>query len=159
MLQCLFSNEGFRKEILACPEPARGAHVIGQLRSVFALLQAGRQAVVDPSEFAKELELETGVQQDGQEFMKLLLQFVERAMGASADHSARRLVSRHFRGLCSFQTVCRTCQLPSDASRKLVDFYELVRRIILGSTPRRPLLRAVWATAQRHWRKHFRFWT
>lgn len=137
-MQCLFATETFRRGLLACPAAARSLPVLGQLRRVFALLQAGRRSVVDPTDFAKELELETGVQQDGQEFMKLLLQFVDRALSQAsgpADADARRLVQRHFRGLCSFRTVCETCGRASDSSRKLVDFYELARRPDSSSDP------------------------
>jgi hypothetical protein len=39
-------------------------------------LQSGRRKFVDPAAFARSLALETGTQQDGQEFLKLLLTFL-----------------------------------------------------------------------------------
>lgn len=77
VLQCLFANAGFREELLACPEPERQQPVLRSLRTVFALMQAGKRTVVNPTEFAQALELDMGVQQDGQEFIKLLLQLVD----------------------------------------------------------------------------------
>lgn len=47
-------------------------------RRLFAELYAGPRASADPTAFAATLALDHSVQQDGQEFMKLLLTLLER---------------------------------------------------------------------------------
>lgn len=47
-------------------------------RRLFAELQAGPRASADPTAFAQTLSLDHSVQQDGQEFTKLLLTLLER---------------------------------------------------------------------------------
>lgn len=47
-------------------------------RSLFAQLQAGPRSSVDPTAFAEGLQLDHTIQQDGQEFLKLLLSLLER---------------------------------------------------------------------------------
>lgn len=47
-------------------------------RRLFGELQAGPRASADPTAFAETLNLDHSVQQDGQEFTKLLLTLLER---------------------------------------------------------------------------------
>ena len=95
------------------------------LRQLFALLQRGRRRTADPAAFARSLALETGTQQDGQEFLKLLLAYVERAGRASPNPEDRTFVADHFRGVSTYATTCQRCHRASEASEKPVDFYEL----------------------------------
>ena len=111
----------------AFPAPARSP--VASLRSLFASMLAGRRRVVDPGAFAASLALETGTQQDGQEFLKLLLAYLERAARAAGaargDDALASFVENHFRGSSRYATTCATCGRASDASAAPVDFYEI----------------------------------
>ena len=63
------------------------------LRSLFASMVAGDRAVADPRRFADALSLETAAQQDGQEFLKLLLAYLTRSRreGGAGDGRKRRV--------------------------------------------------------------------
>ena len=60
--------------------------------------------------------------QDGQEFMKLLLTLLERAMSGSA---SKGFVGSLFCGHASYETTCGFCGSQSAASAAAVDFHEL----------------------------------
>ncbi|EEH52279.1 uncharacterized protein MICPUCDRAFT_22557, partial [Micromonas pusilla CCMP1545] len=100
------------------------------LRRLFAIMQAGARRFADPSAFASSLALETGTQQDGQEFLKLLLAGGEDAAGShpsgNGDPSTvTTFVQEHYRGLSTYATICGRCGRASEASSKPVDFYEI----------------------------------
>lgn len=54
-------------------------------RQLLAHLNAGPRASADPTAFARTLALDHSVQQDGQEFMKLLLTLLERLLRESGN--------------------------------------------------------------------------
>ena len=112
------------------------------LRSLFASMVAGDRAVADPRRFADALSLETAAQQDGQEFLKLLLAYLDavaarkagRETDANAESAERRegragklgsSVAEPFRGRYAYVTTCGRCGRASEASSREVDFYEL----------------------------------
>ena len=110
------------------------------LRSLFASMVAGDRAVADPRRFADALSLETAAQQDGQEFLKLLLAYLDavaaRKAGRETDGNAesaesasagklRSSVAEPFRGRYAYVTTCGRCGRASEASSREVDFYEL----------------------------------
>ena len=111
------------------------------LRSLFASMVAGDRAVADPRRFADALSLETAAQQDGQEFLKLLLAYLDavaarkagRETDANAESAERREARREarssvaepFRGRYAYVTTCGRCGRASEASSREVDFYEL----------------------------------
>jgi len=121
VLQMLFCNVRFRASLYAL-DPASLQHLpaLRLLRELFAQLQSGRACSADPSAFAAALALDRGVQQDGQEFLKLLLQLVESALGPAGD-----FVPQLFRGRTSRGVTCRECGSRSAASAARVDCYEL----------------------------------
>ena len=102
---------------------------------------AGDRAVADPRRFADALSLETAAQQDGQEFLKLLLAYLDavarkagRETDANAESAERRegragklgsSVAEPFRGRYAYVTTCGRCGRASEASSREVDFYEL----------------------------------
>ena len=128
---------------------ADGGGPVAHLRRLFAIMQAGARRFADPSAFASSLALETGTQQDGQEFLKLLLAFLERRAAAEFPRMAAGSVSggedaagshpsgngdpstvttfvqEHYRGLSTYATICGRCGRASEASSKPVDFYEI----------------------------------
>lgn len=65
------------------------------------------------------------MQQDGQEFLKLLLAKIESVMGRSRSAAVRQAVPRLFRGALSYATTCASCGQCSEASRRATDYYEL----------------------------------
>eukprot|EP00850_Spirogloea_muscicola_P020249 SM000211S06619 [mRNA] locus=s211:54955:61007:+ [translate_table: standard] len=119
-------NSTFRGAIFGIePELLAAAPALRQLAALFAELQCGAEAPVDPSAFAATLQLDRGVQQDGQEFLKLLLSLLEGVLARSTRPAARAAVQDLFRGTFSYITTCSKCGRDSDSSRQLVDFYEL----------------------------------
>ncbi|KAK3283187.1 Ubiquitin carboxyl-terminal hydrolase 26 [Cymbomonas tetramitiformis] len=124
-LQCLFMNLAFRRGVFCAEETLAREGVLLHLRRLFAELSQGERYFVDPSGLAQALELDNGVQQDGQEFMKLLLSLLESILGHShVDHVAR-LVKSLFGGTFAYATTCEKCGQDSENSRNAVDFYEL----------------------------------
>ena len=129
------------------PSDDENKNATAALRLLFASMVAGDRAVADPRRFADALSLETAAQQDGQEFLKLLLAYLERvaARGLSAtaakdepepettkkkakrsdDDTARTFIAEHFRGQYTYATTCSRCGCASEASSREVDFYEL----------------------------------
>jgi ubiquitin carboxyl-terminal hydrolase 48 len=127
VLQCLFMNVAFRRGLylveskLACSNGS----IVHQLQALFAELQSGVCKSVDSTDFISSVQIDRGVQQDGQEFLKLLLSLLESQLAKSQDQEVQQLVQGLFKGRSSYATTCETCGRASDASRRLVDFYEL----------------------------------
>jgi ubiquitin carboxyl-terminal hydrolase 48 len=93
-------NRAFRTGVFAAEmELVRSHPVLYQLGLLFAQLHSGKKIAVDSAPFASTLELDNAVQQDGQEFMKSLL---ERVLGMSQNMRARNVVQNDFRGTYSY---------------------------------------------------------
>ncbi|XP_024527691.1 ubiquitin carboxyl-terminal hydrolase 26 [Selaginella moellendorffii] len=126
VLQCLFMNTTFRNGVFSAEmELVRNDPVLHQLARLFAQLHSGTKSSVDSAAFATTLELDNAVQQDGQEFLKLLLTLLERVLAQSRVPEARDVVQNLFRGTFSYVTKCSSCGKESGASDQFVDFYEL----------------------------------
>lgn len=103
MVVVCFVNRAFRTGVFAAEmELVRSHPVLYQLGLLFALLHSGKKIAVDSAPFASTLELDNAVQQDGQEFMKLLLSLLERVLGMSQNMQARNVVQNVFRGTYSY---------------------------------------------------------
>ena len=73
LLQCLFMNQTFRRGIYQWqPDPTHDCEVLKQLQRLFAFLQLSDEGCYNPSCLTEALQLNTAVQQDVQEFNKLL---------------------------------------------------------------------------------------
>ena len=122
LLQALFMSRLFRAGVYAW-KPATVApgaaaddesssrraaadEVCSQLQRCFAHLQHSASSCFDPTPLSEALSLDVGVQQDAQEFNKLLLTFVEEQLKLSPDPAVRELVPRRFRGEFAYQTRC-----------------------------------------------------
>jgi ubiquitin carboxyl-terminal hydrolase 48 len=103
-LQCLFANTAFRAGLFAVPPPWSQRTVVSHLRRLMAELQSGPVAVASPAPFAHCLQLDSRVQQDGSEFLKLLLTLLETELAGSPQAA---LVQRLYRGQYSFITTCQ----------------------------------------------------
>ena len=78
---------------------------VKELRRLFASLPAGKE-VRGPGAVRRSPALETGTQQDGQEFLKLLLTYLERVAGERWGRGKdATFVQTHFRGQSSYATV------------------------------------------------------
>lgn len=107
ILQCLYMNVEFRKGLFLVEEKLlEGNPVLRQFCRLFVKLQQSNEDPVDPTIFAGTLQLDNGVQQDGQEFMKLLLTLLEKLLGQSKRPEVRDLVQGLFRGTFSYVTRC-----------------------------------------------------
>ena len=145
VLQCLFAIPTFRAAVYRLgPGDTNDGHAtaipgdatvspVKELRRLFASLQCGGRRFADPARFADSLALETGTQQDGQEFLKLLLTYLERVAGERWGRGKdAAFVQTHFRGQSSYATTCQRCGRPSAASKNATDFYEV--ELCVGAT-------------------------
>ncbi|GAB4823725.1 hypothetical protein N2152v2_010771 [Parachlorella kessleri] len=123
VLQCLFANQAFRRAVYAVRPPLAEQPVVKELRQLFVELECGATSPVDPQPLVGSLQLDHGVQQDGQEFMKLLLTLLEAQFARQPD--LRDVIPSLFRGQSGYETVCQVCQRPSESSSRSVSFYEL----------------------------------
>ena len=75
------------------PRGAQGAQTaqMRELQRTFAFMQLGARRWHDPSGLIQQLSLQTGIQQDAQEFNKLLMQLVERIVAKSGDPVVKSL--------------------------------------------------------------------
>jgi ubiquitin carboxyl-terminal hydrolase 48 len=105
VLQCLFMNVAFRKGVFAAEaELVKRQPILHELSRLFAQLDSGKRSAVDSGPFASTLEIDNAIQQDGQEFLKLLLTLLERVLEESQSSTARNLVQNVFRGTFSYVT-------------------------------------------------------
>ena len=80
MLQCLFAIEDFKYAIIGCSEPQlENNDVFQSLKNIFVKMECGPRNYVDPEPLISALRLDSSVQQDGQEFMKLFLTLLEKS--------------------------------------------------------------------------------
>ncbi|KAG7381540.1 cms1 ribosomal small subunit [Phytophthora pseudosyringae] len=127
MLQCLFVNLPFRqavyewepKEQLVDKEQALQMRA---LQKLFAQMQLGNESYYDPAEFATTLSLNNVMQQDAQEFSKLLLAHLRTIFGQSRLSSHWDLVDRIFQGQMSYVTKCLKCK---NKSMRPSSYYEI----------------------------------
>ena len=89
---------------------------------LFGHLQLGQQKSFNPQAFVKTLQLPTSVQQDAQEFNKLLLSKLEDTFNLSSDASVRNFIPDRYGGQLSHCTKCLECK---HTSRRKEAFYEL----------------------------------
>ncbi|KAF8072683.1 UBP26 [Scenedesmus sp. PABB004] len=124
-LQFLAAIPNFRRALYVLEDGIAGQDIIRQLRELFVELRFGPRRYVDPEPFANSLQLNHAVQQDGQEFLKLLLTKLEAVFAASQQQDVASVVQRLFRGHFSYVTTCRSCGRASEGSRRQVEYYEL----------------------------------
>ncbi|CAL1536634.1 unnamed protein product, partial [Lymnaea stagnalis] len=88
-LQLWFHNPIIRRAVYEWREPTlpsdyyegwKPDSICGHLQVIFALLQSSRRCYVDPSALIECIGLDTGEQQDAQEFSKLFLHHLEAAL-------------------------------------------------------------------------------
>ncbi|TRY94892.1 hypothetical protein DNTS_032992 [Danionella cerebrum] len=92
------------------------------LQYLFALLQNSNRRYIDPSGLVKALGLDTGQQQDAQEFSKLFLSLLEDTLSKQKDPNLQNVIQQQFCGQFSYVTVCSECGRESPLTSR---FYEL----------------------------------
>lgn len=92
------------------------------LQYLFALLQNSNRRYIDPSCFVKALGLDTGQQQDAQEFSKLFMSLLEDTLSKQTNPNVREIIQKQFCGQYAYVTVCNQC---GRESKLLSKFYEL----------------------------------
>ena len=101
-----------------------GVRIARELSALFAHLQLGRMKSFNPSAFVKTLQLPTSVQQDAQEFNKLLLSKLEDTF--KLDPAVASAIPLRYSGTMAHCTRCKTCNHLSSREEK---FYELSLQI------------------------------
>ncbi|XP_045331999.1 ubiquitin carboxyl-terminal hydrolase 48 isoform X13 [Leopardus geoffroyi] len=136
-LQVWFLNLELRQALYLCPSTCSD-YVMGDsiqeekdyepqticehLQYLFALLQNSNRRYIDPSGFVKALGLDTGQQQDAQEFSKLFMSLLEDTLSKQKNPDVRNIVQQQFCGEYAYVTVCNQC---GRESKLLSKFYEL----------------------------------
>ncbi|NP_001120167.1 ubiquitin carboxyl-terminal hydrolase 48 [Xenopus tropicalis] len=92
------------------------------LQYLFALLQNSNRRYIDPSSFIKALGLDTGQQQDAQEFSKLFMSLLEDTLSKQKEPIVKNIIQEQFCGQYAYVTICSQC---SRESRLVSKFYEL----------------------------------
>jgi len=122
LIQSMFMNPRIRHFVFEWKATGTGGdRHLTELQRIFGLLQSGIRAVHDLSTFVAQLELETHVQQDAQEFNNLLLNLVERiALGSQSD-PLNKLVGL-FQGTQEYVTRCTNCE---EEFKRSATYFEL----------------------------------
>lgn len=130
-LQVWFHNLEMRRRLYECDNSREQNHseseyepqsICEHLQYLFALLQNSNRKYIDPSGLVKALGLDTGQQQDAQEFSKLFLSLLEDTLSKQKNPSLHNVIQQQFCGQCSYVTVCNLCGRSSALSSR---FYEL----------------------------------
>uniref|UniRef100_A0A3Q3WJP0 Ubiquitin carboxyl-terminal hydrolase 48 n=1 Tax=Mola mola TaxID=94237 RepID=A0A3Q3WJP0_MOLML len=131
-LQVWFHNLELRRSLYQCHNSRAQDHntesdyepqsICEHLQYLFALLQNSNRKYIDPSGLVKALGLDTGQQQDAQEFSKLFLSLLEDTLSKQKNINLQNVIQRQFCGQFSYVTVCNQCGRSSALPSK---FYEL----------------------------------
>uniref|UniRef100_A0A4W6BWY5 Ubiquitin carboxyl-terminal hydrolase 48 n=2 Tax=Lates calcarifer TaxID=8187 RepID=A0A4W6BWY5_LATCA len=107
-LQVWFHNLELRRSLYQCHN-SRGMtfpqSICEHLQYLFALLQNSNRKYIDPSGLVKALGLDTGQQQDAQEFSKLFLSLLEDTLSKQKNPNLQNVIQRQFCGQFSYVTV------------------------------------------------------
>ncbi|KAG7229503.1 hypothetical protein INR49_031927 [Caranx melampygus] len=131
-LQVWFHNLELRQSLYQCYNSRAQEHnvesdyepqsICEHLQYLFALLQNSNRKYIDPSGLVKALGLDTGQQQDAQEFSKLFLSLLEDTLSKQKSPNLQNVIQRQFCGQFSYVTVCNQCGRSSALPSR---FYEL----------------------------------
>lgn len=86
-------------------------------------MECGPRSSIDPESLISALRLDSAVQQDGQEFMKLFLNLLERSFEGIPEIQGK--ISKMFGGHSGYQTRCLVCNQLSGGSHRFDEFSEL----------------------------------
>ena len=131
-LQVLYFNKSFREALfrwMPCDDNERWSQITKHLQNLFAGLRLSRRRALNPTRFVNALNLQTGIQQDAQEFNKLLMEQLEIVFKKSSVLSVRDFIPKHFCGTLKYTVTCDVCK---NESTRLESFYELRLQIETG---------------------------
>ncbi|KAM9297028.1 ubiquitin carboxyl-terminal hydrolase 48 [Gastrophryne carolinensis] len=97
-------------------------NICEHLQYLFALLQNSNRRYIDPSGFIRALGLDTGQQQDAQEFSKLFMSLLEETLSKQKNPEVRDIIHNQFCGQYAYVTICSHC---GRESRLVSKFFEL----------------------------------
>ncbi|XP_030837589.1 ubiquitin carboxyl-terminal hydrolase 48-like [Strongylocentrotus purpuratus] len=103
-------------------ESLQPTSICGHLQLLFALLQFSKRRYIDPSNFINCLGLDAALQQDAQEFSKLLISLLEGTLKEQPNARVRNVIEQQFSGQYSYVTRCNHC---GNCSERPSRFYEL----------------------------------
>ncbi|KAM6947353.1 ubiquitin carboxyl-terminal hydrolase 48 isoform 1-T3 [Lycodopsis pacificus] len=131
-LQVWFHNLELRRSLYQCHNSRAEEHntqseykpqsICEHLQYLFTLMQNSNRKYIDPSGLVKALDLDTGQQQDAQEFSKLFLSLLEDTLSKQKNPDLQNVIQRQFCGQFSYVTVCNECGRSSALPSR---FYEL----------------------------------
>ncbi|RVE72864.1 hypothetical protein OJAV_G00043450 [Oryzias javanicus] len=131
-LQVWFHNLELRRILYQCHNSRAQEHdtetdydpqsICEHLQYLFALLQNSNRKYIDPSGLVKALGLDTGQQQDAQEFSKLFLSLLEDTLSKQKNPNLQNVIQQQFCGQFFYETVCNQCGRSSALPSR---FYEL----------------------------------
>ncbi|XP_037346646.2 ubiquitin carboxyl-terminal hydrolase 48 isoform X2 [Pungitius pungitius] len=131
-LQVWFHNLELRRSLYQCHNSRAEEHnaeseyepqsICEHLQYLFALLHNSNRKYIDPTGLVKALGLDTGQQQDAQEFSKLFLSLLEDTLSKQKNPHLQNVIQRQFCGQFSYVTVCNECGRSSALPSR---FYEL----------------------------------
>ncbi|XP_064160532.1 ubiquitin carboxyl-terminal hydrolase 48 isoform X5 [Anguilla rostrata] len=131
-LQVWFHNLELRQTLYLCQNSRAEEHnldsdyepqtICEHLQYLFALLQNSNRRYIDPSGLVKALGLDTGQQQDAQEFSKLFLSLLEDTLSKQKNPNLHNVIQQQFCGQFAYVTVCNQCGRASSLPSR---FYEM----------------------------------
>ncbi|XP_051786330.1 ubiquitin carboxyl-terminal hydrolase 48 isoform X2 [Erpetoichthys calabaricus] len=124
MRQAIYLCQNSRAEEFAVEDDTdyEPQEICEHLQYLFALLQNSNRRYIDPSGLVKALGLDTGQQQDAQEFSKLFLSLLEDTLSKQKNPNVQNIIQQQFCGQFAYITVCNHC---GRESQLLSRFYEL----------------------------------
>ena len=145
LLQCLYWNPRFRHALFTWKPQIdtddAGAvqqdAAVSALQRIFGVMQYGARTFATIAEFVDALQLPRSVQQDAEEFHKMLLGLLGERLKASPVAAVQDVIPRTFAGLLQYETTCARC--PAHVHRtQREEFYEIVRvHALCGAAARR----------------------
>lgn len=89
---------------------------IGHLQLIFALMQFGNRATLNPVSFVNSLNIDINIQEDSEEFQNYLITFCHKKFNSQSNVSVRDMVKDNFFGEYNSVTICLNCKTESVTS-------------------------------------------
>lgn len=89
---------------------------IGHLQLIFAQMQFGNQATINPLLFVNSLNIDISIQEDSEEFQNYLITFCHKKFNSQSNVSVRDMVKDNFFGEYNSVTICLNCKTESVTS-------------------------------------------
>ncbi len=139
LLQCLYWNLTFRNALFrfkpaessTSPSDVAVDAAVIALQRIFAQLQYGNRTYCSIIGFVEALSLPRSVQQDAEEFHKMLLMMLSERFRVCGVPDLSDIVPRTFSGKMLYETKCAAC--PDHVARsQSEEYYEIVRALVFA---------------------------